>query len=396
MTEQCSHDAAAGLGLVARQVRVQVLPVQHVPPSRTRVGERRRRLHLGSLRHSEHMIRSEGRDLLLYIVVLSENREDVGVLKASEARDTTREPSTLQCEGVQPGVTLKGVHPGVTLNQGRKISLCGGRRGEIRGVGSRREASEGLQVDPSVLRQSELVVVRPEWCRSEVRRKGTRRGSRSSLHRALTEGHLTETRENTVRASRHDTLASRSQRADAAVIIRDSGELASKGEHETSGTPEVAKLAEIRATPSLRSRRCDRLQRDFVPFCLLPDVPAVFIALLQRLGPVSQLLAQQTGIARLVVAIEGLERVERSTRLALPTSHTFVDDDERPLVVWARERKSRSLVHRLLPRDHAVVHQAAPLLLVDMLPSLIWLIYKPRRRMPKGGWVARRGGGRHE
>ena len=127
-----------------------------------------------------------------------------------------------------------------------------------------------------------------------------------------------------------------------------------------------------------------------------PPGPSLLRALLKRLGPVPQLLAQQTGIARLVVAIEGLERVERSTRLALPTSHTFVDDDERPLVVRARERKSRSLVHRLLPRDHAVVHQAAPLLLVDILPSLIWLIYKPRRRMPKGGWVARRGGGRHE
>mmetsp|Transcript_1192 Transcript_1192/g.5299 ORF Transcript_1192/g.5299 Transcript_1192/m.5299 type:complete len:326 (-) Transcript_1192:602-1579(-) len=315
------------------------------------------------------MIRSEGRDLLLYIVVLSENREDVGVLKASEARDTTREPGTLQCEGVQPGVTL---------NQGRKISLCGGRRGEIRGVGSRREASEGLQVDPSVLRQSELVVVRPEWCRSEVRRKGTRRGCRSSLHRALTEGHLTETRENTVRASRHDTLASRSQRADAAVIIRDSGELASKGEHETSGTPEVAKLAEIRATPSLRSRRCDRLQRDFVPFCLLPDVPAVFVALLQRLGPVSQLLAQQTGLARLVVAIKRGHRVEGAARLTLSARLAAVGQRQHAVVF--RAGQGHAAVRRgLLTGVQAVVHLAATLVLDRLLSQQNRVLSSPQR-----------------
>ena len=82
--------------------------------------------------------------------------------------DTTREPSTLQCEGTQPGVTL---------NQGREVSLRGGRGGlgEFRGVGSGRKTGERLKVDSSGLRNGDLVVIAAE-SRAEACREGTRRG----------------------------------------------------------------------------------------------------------------------------------------------------------------------------------------------------------------------------
>ena len=84
---------------------------------------------------------------------------------------------------------------------------------------------------------------------------------------------------------------------------------------------------------------------------------------LHRLGPVPKLLAQQSGLARLIIAVERGDWVKRSARLALPARHPAVENDKRSGVFLTRERHATVLFTGLFSRGEAVVHQTAPLLL---------------------------------
>ena len=82
----------------------------------------------------------------------------------------------------------------------------------------------------------------------------------------------------------------------------------------------------------------------------------------QRLGAVSKLLAQQTRLARLVIAVERVQRVKGATRLALTAGSAPVGQRQHAGVRGTRQRQS--VVPDGLPSaHHAIVHEAAPFVL---------------------------------
>ena len=141
----------------------------------------------------------------------------------------------------------------------------------------------------------------------------------------------------------------------------------------------MAELAEAHTNPRLRSRCRYRLQRGFVAPCLLfPNLPAMFVALLQRLGSVPQLLAQQAGLARLVVAVKGGHRVEGAARLALSARLAAVSQRQHPVVF--RAGQGHATVRRgLLTGVQAVVHLAATLVLDRLLSQQDRVLSRPQR-----------------
>ena len=141
----------------------------------------------------------------------------------------------------------------------------------------------------------------------------------------------------------------------------------------------MAELAEAHTNPRLRSRRRYRLQRGFVAPCLLfPDLTAMFFALLQRLGSVPQLLAQQAGLARLVVAVKGGHRVEGAARLALSARLAAVSQRQHPVVF--RAGQGHATVRRgLLTGVQAVVHLATTLVLDRLLSQQDRVLSRPQR-----------------
>ena len=79
-----------------------------------------------------------------------------------------------------------------------------------------------------------------------------------------------------------------------------------------------ADVTRYRRRVRIRSRRVRIRARG------VSEIFGMHAAPLHRLGPVPELLAQQSGLARLIIAVERGDWVKRSARLALPARHPAV------------------------------------------------------------------------